>query len=518
MKFVLILFLSPSAALLFSSPLKAQNSEYESSSKFRQIVSRLPDQKLSLDLVLAKAMSSSESFRAVRAQGLAIDVERLQAESAFATQVFATGMQTKNENTQASLFDPRETTSVSVGANKFFASGTQLGLEIVDNRAKLQPLNTFQPPNTTTAKLSLQQSLWKDSFGYMSRRNLDSGEAGSRAAKQAVTRAVQDWTLALAKTYYGALLSRSQMLNAKEGLARRERLAKATRLKQNRGTAERPDVLQVESSLMQAKADFDQAAQDLQQIWRSLVYNLNLPKHWSEVPAENVPLVHDRIAESVILMCKDGSGLSRVLENSPELLYLKANYEKSVNAALAANNAYAPDVRLIGNIGSSGALGDFDARFDDAVDGTNVEWGVGLKVNMPLSWDAEKANLKAQTSIASQDEANYKRVKSDLEGRFANQCSNLKTLLSNRDLLEKSVQALSERAQLEEKRFSVGRVSTFNVILAGDELSQAHLKLSANLLALYSAAWEIKASLGQVEAYLETIASKYANLDILGEN
>jgi outer membrane protein TolC len=470
-----------------------------------KVLKKLPGEKLSVEFVVAKAYSSSDSLRAVKSQALAIESSYWQSLIPVSTQVYLASTYSKNENTNASLFDPRDSRLFVLGATKYFSTGTLLGVEVNELQTTLAPQNVFVPAEKTTAKVTLSQSLWKDAFGAMTRNNIAAGEKMRDASRLVFEQAIQDWALGLIRVYYGAWFSKSQLVAAKTNMDRRQRLLDVTKLKLGRGTSERPDFLQVESALLQSRAAYQQSLQDLQKTWRELVTSLKLPSAWMEIPADVIPLDLDRPFETALQLCqqKENFDQSRTRSLSHRLASLKS--EASRKKLEASKSALAPELALEGSYATSGSVGSYSQRSNDAFSARNPEWSVGVKFKMPLEFYAEKAQAARDASEHELQQALFDKEQNDHLTGWINGCAQLKMLSQNRQFLETSAKNLSERSQLEEKRFRLGRVPTLNVILAGDEYSAAEVQLNQTKIALNQAAWDILKLNGSMEEYLNTI-------------
>ncbi len=480
----------------------------------KKALDRLPGKQLSIEFIVAKAFVSSDSVRAIHAQSLAIESSYWQSLVRTETSIGASATYSKNDNRNASLFDPRNAKLFEANASKYFSTGTLLGVQLSELNSTLQPQNTFMPADKASARITLSQQLLKDGFGSMTRRQLQAGKLLKETSELTYKQALQDWTLDLIGVYYGAWLSQAQLRSTRSDLERRQRLVRITKLKLNRGTAERPDLLQVESAHLQARAAFDQSTHDLQKTWRELVTNLKLPEHWIDIPAEQLPLTLDDPQKPALALCSEKSNIDK----SRDVALAQKLWSKRVAAtekiATASKNGMLPELAIEGTYGSTGTVGEFPARSEDAFGMKNPEWTIGLRFKMPLGRYAEKAQLAQDMSQYQQTLALSDKAKIDHLNGWESGCAQLKTLVQNQKLLTEAVTSLTARASLEERRFDIGRTTTFNVILAGDEKALAELRLNQIKASANQAAWEILKLNGEVEPFLEKSVKSLSTLDI----
>ncbi len=100
-------------------------------------------------------------------------------------------------------------------------------------------------------------------------------------------------------------------------------------------------------------------------------------------------------------------------------------------------------------------------------------------------------------------------AKDDQSLYWLNQCANLDRLkLTAKDaaLAAKNQEA---RADLEERRFRLGRSTTFNVIQAGDDATQANVYQKAVDVELRLVAWDVLRLRNQVFSQLKSYAKKF---------
>jgi outer membrane protein TolC len=480
----------------------------------RALLNKLPGKELSLELILAKAVNSSDSYRAVQAAKHSLDAEYWQSLSALGTQFTMSATYSKNQNQYASFFEPQDQKLFVLGASTYFRTGTLLSAELNELQSTLQPGNTFLPADRTYAKVSLAQNLWRDAFGSMTRKMIESGKQMAEVSRISLEQGVQDWALTLLDAYYSAWFAKAQLDAAQSRVERQRRLLSVTRLKLNRGTAERPDFLQVESAYLQSQTASAQSMHDLQGVWRDLVSSLKLPLHWAEIPARLIPLRMDDPKEDAIALCKDTDVKKQSLERSLDRRLNKASLAVFKSSLEASKNGLNPELKLEGSYMSNGSYGELSDRTDDVFAARNPNWTVGLSLRVPLERYLERAQQARDLARFHQAEARDALSESHHETLWSNGCAGLVTLIENHKTLQSSVEKLNVRARLEEQRFRLGRSSTLAVISAGDDLSVAELELNRTTVALNKAAWEIFKLNGAVSSRLEAAVKRFGALEL----
>jgi len=223
----------------------------------QKLLNTLPGKKISLKLVIQKGMGVSDSYRLLSADLKTLNVPILQAYATYGldpTAYIEFGwIDDKTEASNAFAPSQKKGSEYKLGISKTFSTGTTVKAEL--NHTS-QTISFAAVPGTpffeTGGTLSLSQKLWKDSFGYATRLGQQTGELQSKANLAKFEGSFENWILQIVEIYYGAWLAQTQSKIAKDNVARQRRLLKITRIKTRRGTAEEPDLLQVQSSHLAA--------------------------------------------------------------------------------------------------------------------------------------------------------------------------------------------------------------------------------------------------------------------------
>ena len=99
----------------FAKPIK--NPQLEN------LINALPEKSLTLDLIVARAIESSEGFKAVKSQLYSVPVAELKANSAFDTRVTIAQDWLNNKNEPSNAQSPNDTVNnnLSLGISKYFS-------------------------------------------------------------------------------------------------------------------------------------------------------------------------------------------------------------------------------------------------------------------------------------------------------------------------------------------------------------------------------------------------------------
>lgn len=476
--------------------------------KAQTLLDSLPGKALTLDLVVSRAVDASDSFKAVASQKINVVTPELQARAALDTLVTLKGSFLNNENEPTNNFQPNlnRSSTLSLGVATRFLTGTQLSAEVSHGHTRLgfiaipgfgDPSNQFYSSN---AKIALSQSLWKNAFGEATRSLVESGIEQSRYAQFSFDESVEQWVLQLMDLYYEAWFAKARARASQAGVERQRRLARITRLKQRRGTAEKPDVIQVESNFAQSEIDAANAHEALKSLWRDLVLSLKLPAAWLDLDPMLIPITLPDSVPNTLAQCKEGAPTTSTAVKKA-LALAKASQAAEDRAASQAN----PDLTLALELNGNGIDGGGGAAASEAIALDHPAWGATLTLSVPLGFRAEEAAYRSARAEALRAEALATDAKSRLQVQWVNECSRLRQLLRNTEVLEKTLKSQLQRTRLEQRRFEVGRSSVLQSIQADADATASELALRTSQKDLHLSAWRVRRLSGALKSYFEKL-------------
>ncbi len=465
-----------------------------------QLLKSLPNQRLELPFVLKRAAESSDSFRSAKAGFLTAPVTELQASSALAWRPYAKFSRLDDRREASNSFSPNHTegTSVAVGLATAFQSGTLVQAE-VSHSNNLIAFPTFGRFDyfDTQSTLSITQKLWADSFGQATRAQQRSAKKFSEAEGLQAQVGMEEWVLGLVRLYYGAWLSQAQARAAKEGFDRKVRFQSLVGLQAQRGTAEKPDVLQVEGAVTAAKNQLEGAELRLQDTWRDLVLSLKFNPEWTRIPATRIPLALDEPQVEAMKLCGSESKLNAAPE-SLELQRARSQAQAALDSQKRAEALARPNLELQGQVFTNGVASTANASFSDFGSRVGKGYAVGVTLSLPIGFTAEKADVLASTANWIRADAGQSIAQDQNVSRWTAVCLDLHRLKRAQESTHRTASSFRDRARLEEERFRLGRSSTFQVIQAGDDATQAELILDGTAVELRQVAWQVLRQAGRV--------------------
>jgi len=476
-----------------------------------KLLETLPEKKLTLDLVLGLAMQRSDSFKSLFAQKLLANVPYEQSQIATEEyfSIYSQIGNDKKEPRTSFSSDQIQTKSYGLGLKKYFLTGTQLGIDLTHSHLN-QTYSTYPAVNNfeTTTTASLSQSLWKDALGKATRLGNEIGLLSQKAQDQGFEETVNQWTLGLVQIYYQAWLAQAQYETAKRHYQGRERLLKITEIKINRGTAEKPDLLQVKSAMLASKVQMEEAYEHLSENWKNLILNLNLPLEWTSVDASEIPIQIELTDKNTNKLCEDNLNKIFSKETLNPSNYVQQSTLKAEASALAVEKARwesYPDLQLKASIIGNGVDTSGSPTWSESSSLKHPAWSVGGFLSFPIGFHAEKAKRTIAIADHIRAEAQQTRAQDELSSLWLNNCSEYNQKVKAVSQFGEALSFQIERSKLEEARFKIGRASLLQVIQAGDDQTQTQSSFNQVQIAQRALEWKIKYIANQISSTLDKI-------------
>lgn len=459
--------------------------------------------KLTLEAVARYAVKSSDSYRIVSAQRQLPEAAALEAKALFDTTLNATLGWLNDRREPQPPFGPsrQEATQFSIGIEKQFSTGTQLGFDLQHNVVSLTIPNFADPSYAETrGTLRISQSLLRNAFGESLRAAERAAKERETAAKEGFRDARESWFLQLAEQFYLAWNAQAQAQAAGGTVQQQERLSAIVTRKLRRGTAERPDLLQVQSALSDARVRQGEAKQRLGDVWRQLVATLRLPASFAAIDPLEIPLD---------LGPADSAASKRCGEAAPtETIALRKALAEARAATLLGEQA-ASDARPELDLSIGAGANSIEARsletFGDLARARFPFVQAGLSFKMPFGNEAARAATVNARVAQLRADAAASQERDLLAVLWQNRCLELARLAGATEANEKSFRAQREREKLEEVRFGLGRSPLIQVIQAADDAARAEVTYKATLAQARLAGWNVRRLAGTLDTYLDNL-------------
>ncbi|MFZ4715362.1 MAG: TolC family protein [Bacteriovoracaceae bacterium] len=459
---------------------------------FEAKIQTLPEKALTFDFVLTKAMNSSSSYKIIKAEQSGTGAAQIKSLAPLDGEAYAKATSYNGRNEPTNPFAPYRQISrgVTVGGKKYFASGTLATAEVSHGYTEFNIGGAFPVTSQfyqTTASAFLHQNLFRDAFGQATRAGAEAGKLTSESMIKQTELNKEDWFFNLARQFYGAWNAQVRVREATETLERKKRLLDMTRLRARRGTAERPDVIQVETALKQAELVLNAERQNLQDTWRLLITILELPADWLNVDPMLVPMKVDfPEIEAKALCAKDDhvpiSVNTEKMKIDKEALTLNAERLTSVGR---------PETLLSMGVTANGVDQRSGPTYPETYSLEHPAYTVGLTLNIPLGNSENESQLMQTRSDKRRLEAMIAHTSSNEKTIFRNLCHDLNRHTQSIEMLDKMKQEQGMRGRLEKERYELGRAPLINMINAEDDLMNVELQHSGLVASEKIIAWNL---------------------------
>ncbi|MCC6138973.1 MAG: TolC family protein [Bdellovibrionaceae bacterium] len=487
---VLILFFCfPAAAAVKNWPEEA-----------RVYLEQLPEKQLTLDYVVARAITDADVFKLHKTDYLKGEALYMNSVSAEDFKLKGSYFYIDNKNEPFSPFMPQSTKGweAKVGFEQYLATGTALNVEAFNSPKKLS-FQTIPDIEYNETKLSfgLDQSLLGDFLGS-GYRNLKRSAKNSRDALElsAIVQ-IENSTIDTIKLYYQAWLKQQTVKNLESSLKRRNRLNNILKSQARRGMVESSDSLQVEGAALNNEADFINNKQDLQSLWEQLVIQLKMPKSFLEVPADEIPIILDAPENESLKYC-ESLKFDDILANSNSVKQLMKAVDSAKYKYDALKQKLMPDVRLQANYVANAIDGSARQTWRDAGNQENPALTAGVSVSFPLQNRQQKSQLLNAHIEYEQAKTNRDISVNNMEVQWRLLCSNLKRKIQNRDLYKIVNQKNKKRVELDNRRFELGRIKAFQWVQSEDDEAQAFLRFQQTEVDVRVLAWDVQKQTGHL--------------------
>ncbi|MDQ3230674.1 MAG: TolC family protein, partial [Pseudobdellovibrionaceae bacterium] len=486
----------------------AQESRLQSTDP-KKFLESLPDGKLTLDVILARARDTSQTFAAIQSLKSSAEASEIRAEAGLQPVLSAEFFSTDNRLEPSNPFQPErlQSTSVRAGVTQSFLTGTTL-----DFGFRTGPSSLTLPPMPGSPRLiefdesrfdiSLSQNLLRDQFGEVTKANYQLNVLEANILREQRRAEIENFTLAIVDDFYRAWLAQIRVQDATETLKRRQRIQKITRLRLARGTAERPEILETESSVVAADVEVRSAADQLRESWLRLATVIDLPDEITQsVDPTKIPLGLDKVdarAESICQSVGERKGSASLAQALAELKRADA----VVSQARLNDRA---DLKLEAKYFGNGIDSSITDSAVESLRSRHPAWELALRFQMPMGRLESKALMKETQSQRLRAVAQAEELKDQEQVSWSMRCREIGRRVRDLRILRDNAKRQTERARLEQDRFDIGRITLTEVTRAEDEALQARIRLREEEIALRRTVWSLRELAGQIPETMEVL-------------
>lgn len=364
-------------------------------------------------------------------------------------------------------FDLEESVIYTASAEKYFSTGTRFDVEILSQ--KLESTATFlAAPRDgvfNSYLFSIEQNLWRDSFGQGSRARLKAAAAEGEVYSLTGLELIEDALLKGSRLYWDAAVAFRKLNESQAALKRYEALVKNIEQKARNRYAAPGELSQVKASLFNQQRQtqlnqlaFDRALLDLKVFFPEMssdkwVLPMDIPQYSQKIKSENINI-----------------------ENTRSYKISQLQKEQALNNAVHIRQQGRSQVALVGQIGATGVDSSAQLSQEQLINGDRPSLYVGIRWSQSFGSDIQTAQTKqaqaqaqAQEILFETESYRLKKLKEQFEAEIFTLEDNLKVQLQ---LLNSRRDAVKELTQI----FNQGRIDISILIEAINRAEEAEVQ------------------------------------------
>ena len=398
-----------------------------------------------------------------------------------------------------------------LGVTELLATGTSFSLVQENQRQETSSaVSLLSPQYVTGLTLSARQPLLKNRGKAVTEAPLRIARAGAAEKTEEWKTKVMDIVTTARTAFLSFLAAVRDVEVRRTAVELAERVSVHTDARIRAGAAPSMDLLPAESAvatrreeLLRAEAAAGSAEVDLKSI-----LGVRSAREWEErfVP---VPLKEE------IPPPGDDETFEEAIRRRPEVSAMNARRTQAEIQEVATRNRTLPTLDLTASAGLSGLSGTpnpnplfggnaeaFSGDYRDSVDqmfsGRYYNWMIGLKTELPWGFRREKAEwARAKAALRQQgllEEAVFLRLRVEVQkGRL-----DLESALARIAATRAASVAAGKKLEAEEKKLSVGRSTTIEVLRFQQDVSEATLAEVRAQMDAYNAQTRLRRAVGTI--------------------
>ncbi len=472
--------------------------------------------RLSVDDAVAMALDRNVDLAGARLDPRIGDMQVAAAAAAFRP-MFNTSLAQNNQlQPPSSLLVPvtgrTDAVTSSVGlTQKLPRFGTSYDLAwTTAHTDSNNPLNTLNPIVQSGLLLRVSQPLIRDLAVDGARQQLLTTRVDRDIADTRLRETIVQ-TTANVKTAYWHFVDAIATVDARQSaLTLANELVRVNRVKVDAGNAAPLDLVAAEAEVAADREQLivaETAVKEAEDQLRTLIYDTSDRETWK------IHLVPSDVPQSGLEAPDVETAVTTALRDRTDLARARKGIERARLDVKFAGNQRLPDVRLNasylatglggtevlrtgdfpGTIVGAGAATGFGSVLNQLFTGRYSTWALGVSVNYPIGQSAEDANFARAQLEREQSEDQLKSAEARVIQQVRSSWRTVETGAKRIETTKAARELAEQRLDAEQKRFDVGMSTSFLVIQAQRDLTQAKTNELGALLAYNLALVDLEA-------------------------
>lgn len=468
---------------------------------------------LSLESVLIHALKNNLdiTFAATQPQAAATDITREKGafDTLFSTQFTKywerqqVGSALTGSNASADIY--QEQTNLDMGLSKKFTPGTMAELKMLHRETQTDmPFQGLMPEYYGELMLSLTQPLLRDFGISVGTSKIRIASLNRDVSELDFHKTVMDILVAIESHYWALYDRREDLLAKQKSLQRARDLQREFKIRIEAGTLAPIEIYQADAEVALRTQNVIVAESAVKKAQDDLKAALNLyddERYWNVAIRPLDEPRQDRIQPDLI------RSVQTALQKRPDFQAAKLGLQASNIQVKYSKNQTLPRVDLIGSIATtglsgrprdtSGVFGPFyrsdpspwDGHWDGVWDGLGDDeyynYTIGIKIEIPLENRLAKSQYARARVQKSQSLINLKNKENTIINEVRDAIRKVTDSQKVLDAAMATLKLAREKLTAEERKFSVGMSTTFDLLQMQEDLAEAESSL-ANARAVHA--------------------------------
>lgn len=425
---------------------------------------------ISIDEYIGLAKQKNPLLRSYDESLQAADLKKQAAEIDLAPIITGSWVTSNDKSRPSQLGSEREAELFSFAVAKKFFTGTTVKLDAqtgeFNNHGTVPP--GYDQYSTGSLGITVQQSLWKDFFGYGTRKKISRQEKLAEVEKLGSELQGRAALFDVEANYWDYALAQEDLKLKKANFERAQKIDRWTANRVSNGISDRSDLMNAKALMALREAQYIQAEEELKSQEVKLRDNLQL------VDSEKTPEIKAELSVARPYL------INLIKMKNVEKIEARISTLESEAKALVAEETVdnlRPDLSIFGNYTTTSYDRDHSQAVSDITKDDNLKNAVGVNFTWVFETGAKSATRDAARKDALASKLKAEKKRSEGQDAWTDLIRKYDVLKQSVSTLEKVAEYQRERAKAEQDKLSKGRTVTANVVLAETDAAEAEVNL-----------------------------------------
>jgi outer membrane protein len=362
--------------------------------------------------------------------------------------------------------EKEDTAGVSLGMQKKFVTGTEVGLTWRNGRYESVPASPLlDPAYSSGLTLEVRQPLLQGFGKGQQTAVLRAAEKNLEAATELVGFEAANLAAKVKGAYWNLVYAWQEKHVKELSLALARKLNDETEERIRAGKLAEVDIYQPQSEIARREEGLISADRTIGLYEDELRLLVNNPQWSGDLVPADLPPTRPLYPEVKVVE-------ERALASRPDLKAAELAVQVAAIEVESAEDKTRPSLALIGSVGQGGTDSGYGDSLSDAVDQPETEWQAGLVFSLPLENSGAKGLLRKTQATRDKAGNNLQLLRLEVQKSVRTTVRDVQLALKAMEATKKTALATKKRLEAEEAKFAVGRATTFDVLTAQEAYAQ----------------------------------------------